>query len=142
MKNNILKISTLLFSLLGLIILSSTPAFASDDNIDYTLELKLGSANDYTPARYRQTDRTANKWKVNFATTDNINVKYANFWLAKDSDRSVVSNIYQFMYKSGDHYCKAHSAANQTYVRLGAENANYTLSESATIKGFWDEETW
>lgn len=54
MKNNILKISTLLFSLLGLIILSSTPAFASDDNIDYTLELKLGSANDYTPARYRQ----------------------------------------------------------------------------------------
>lgn len=37
MKNNILKISTLLFSLLGLIILSSTPAFASDDNIDYTL---------------------------------------------------------------------------------------------------------
>lgn len=67
---------------------------------------------------------------------------YANFWLAKDSDRSVVSNIYQFMYKSGDHYCKAHSAANQTYVRLGAENANYTLSESATIKGFWDEETW
>ena len=50
MKNNILKISTLLFSLLGLIILSSTPAFASDDNIDYTLELKLGSANDYTPA--------------------------------------------------------------------------------------------
>lgn len=41
MKNNILKISTLLFSLLGLIILSSTPAFASDDNIDYTLELKL-----------------------------------------------------------------------------------------------------
>ena len=68
MKNNILKISTLLFSLLGLIILSSTPAFASDDNIDYTLELKLGSANDYTPARYRQTDSTANKWKVNFAT--------------------------------------------------------------------------
>ncbi len=29
------------------------------------------SANDYTPARYRQTDSTANKWKVNFATTDN-----------------------------------------------------------------------
>lgn len=104
--------------------------------------MKLGSANDYTPACYRQTNSTLNKWKVNFATTNNENVKYANFWLAKDSDLSVVSNIYQFMYKSGDHYCKAHSAANQTYVRLGAENANYTLSEAATIKGFWDEETW
>lgn len=125
-----------------LMITSNVNVFASDDNISYSLSLPVGSGNAYTSKRYRQTESILNKWKVNYVSSTNSNIYHVNFWLAKSSDSSIVSSINEVYRGSGEKKYMAKSAANQTYVKLGAENASYDLHESGIIKGFWDEETW
>ncbi len=62
----------------------------------------------------------------------------ATFWLDKSGTR--VSDVHDVAQGSGAHYYSAFSTANQSNVRLGAENNNASPN-SYTISGYWDEET-
>lgn len=55
---------------LGLGVLgTSSVALDSNDNVGYRFTLKANYGNTYSGERYRQTENTANKWKVNMSYT-------------------------------------------------------------------------
>ncbi|MBB3908820.1 DUF2712 domain-containing protein [Anoxybacillus rupiensis] len=140
MRNIVKKYSRLgLAAAMGVGIFTfSNFTYASDDNIGFNFELKPNYDNSYSAARYRQTTNPNNKWKVNLTYSSEGVGTVATFWLDKAGTR--VSEWYNVKQGSGPHYYPAYSTANQSYVRLGAENNNYT-SASYTISGYWDEET-
>ena len=112
-----------------------------DNNYEYAFKLKANYANSYSSARYRQTQNTANKWKVNLKnSTEGAGTK-ATFWLAKDNDSYTrVSATHDVKQGSGAHYYNAYEKASQTDVRLAAENNNDSPN-TYQISGVWDEET-
>ncbi|RLQ94882.1 DUF2712 domain-containing protein [Falsibacillus albus] len=125
-------------AVMGLGILATANfAHASNDNVPYSFTLKPNYANSYTTSRYRQTSNTSNKFKVNLAYSSEGSGTYATFWLDKSGTR--VSDVHDVKQGSGNHYYTPFSTANQSYVRLGAENNNYSAS-SYSVSGYWDEE--
>ncbi|MEK4381414.1 DUF2712 domain-containing protein [Aeribacillus sp. FSL K6-2848] len=116
----------------------SSFTFARNDNVSFHFTLKPKYKNSYSAERYRETSNPKNKWKVNLAYSSEGKGTIATFWLDKSGTR--VSNIYDVKQGSGAHYYTAYSTANKSYVRLGAENNNYSTN-NYTIAGYWDEET-
>ncbi|MCD4839645.1 MULTISPECIES: DUF2712 domain-containing protein [Neobacillus] len=112
--------------------------YASDDNIGFSFTLKPNYENSYSGERYRQTTNPKNKWKVNLTYSSEGVGTVATFWLDKSGTR--VSDVHDVAQGSGAHYYSAFSTANQSNVRLGAENNNASPN-SYTISGYWDEET-
>ncbi|MBE2912985.1 DUF2712 domain-containing protein [Anoxybacillus flavithermus] len=112
--------------------------YATDDNIGFSFELKPNYGNSYSESRYRQTTDPNNKWKVNLTYSSEGVGSIATFWLDKSGTR--VSDTHDVKQGSGAHYYSAFSTANQSNVRLGAENNNYS-PDSYVISGYWDEET-
>lgn len=115
------------------------PTFASDDDWGYSFNLKTGSINSYSDGRYRQTTNTANQWKVNMKYHSRGETAKATYWLARTGDKERVSNIRTVTTKTGAVYTDAWAGASMVTVSLGAENYNDQLS--ATVSGYWDEET-
>lgn len=127
-----------LAGVMGLSLLTAgNVALASNDNIAYNFSLKPEHGNSYSAERYRQTTDTSNKWKVNLSYSSEGKGTVATFWLDKSGTR--VSDVHSIAQGSGNHYFTAFSTANQSNVRLGAENNNYTTT-GYTISGYWDEE--
>ena len=62
------------------------------------------------------------------------------FWLELDNGRNVSPTVNVNQNSSKQYYVRADSDANGAYVRLTAENNNFSASTYA-IKGVWDEET-
>lgn len=124
---------------LGLGVLgTSSVALASNDNVGYSFTLKANYGNTYSSERYRQTENTANKWKVNMSYTSEGTGKIATYWLDKSGTQ--VSNTVDVKQGGGSYYRSAYQTASKSYVRLAAENNNYT-SNTYTVSGYWDEET-
>jgi hypothetical protein len=121
------------------ILAASNFTYASDDNIGFSFTLKPNYENSYSASRYRQTSSSSNPWKVNLTYSSEGAGTYATFWLDKSGTR--VSDVHNVKQGSGAQYYTAFSTANQSYVRLGAENNNLSPN-SYTISGYWDEETW
>ncbi|TYS67940.1 DUF2712 domain-containing protein [Sutcliffiella horikoshii] len=119
-------------------ILITAPAFAANDNIFYSFEIKPYHGNGYTEERYRQTTNVNNKWKVDLQASGEGKGTITTFWL--DKNLTVVSNLYDVKQGSGAQYYSAYHTASQVYVGLGAENNNYSAN-SYTVSGVWDEET-
>lgn len=119
-------------------ILTTAPAFASNDNHPYSFTIKSEYGNGYSPERYRQTTNVNNKWKVNLQSSGEGNGTISLFWL--DKNYSVVSDFYEVKQGSGAHYYPADHTASKSDVGLGAENNNYSTN-SYTVSGVWDEET-
>lgn len=120
------------------ILAASSFAYASDDNIGYSFKLQPHYENSYSGSEYRQTSDSNNKWKVDLAYSSEGTGTIATFWLDKSGTR--VSDVHNVAQGSGAHYYSAFSTANQSNVRLGAENNNDSPSSYA-ISGYWDEET-
>ncbi|NIK13411.1 DUF2712 domain-containing protein [Alkalibacillus almallahensis] len=129
--------------LAGFLVLSmlatSGIALASDDNHDFSFDISSYYDNSYSDERYRQTDSTNNDWKVDLSYSSEGAGTITNFWLHKGSDR--VSEYYSVKQGSGAHYYPAYSTANESDVKLGAENNNYSAN-TYYVSGYWDEETW
>nr|WP_309100370.1 DUF2712 domain-containing protein [Fredinandcohnia onubensis] len=139
MKNFAKKFSKVgLAAVMGVGILATANfTYASNDNIGFSFSLKPYHGNTYTDSRYRQTTNTKNQWKVNYAYSSEGKGTVATFWLDKSGTRvSDTNNITQ----GTTEYTDAFSTASQSYVRLGAENNNYSAN-SYSISGYWDEET-
>lgn len=115
----------------------SNSAFASNDNVEFSFKLQPNHGNSYSGSRYRQTSDSTNKWKVNLAYSSEGKGTVATFWLDKSGTR--VSDTHNVTQGTGDHKYLAFSTANQSNVRLGAENNNPT-PDSYTVSGYWDEE--
>ncbi|UOE94414.1 DUF2712 domain-containing protein [Alkalihalobacillus sp. LMS39] len=125
---------------LGVTLIGAANAtFASDDKHGYSFTIKPKHENNYSGERYRQTQNTNNKWKVALETSGEGKGTITTFWLDK-ADTGRVSNTVDAKQGAGAYYREAFSAANQSYVRLGAENNNYS-TKGYTATGYWDEET-
>ncbi len=112
-------------------------ASASNDNIGYSFAIKANYGNSYSAQRYRQTSDTSNQWKVNLNYSGEGTGTITTFWL--DKAGTPVSNTHGVAQGSGAHYYNAISSANESYVRLGAENNNLSAN-TYTASGYWDEE--
>ena len=131
-------LKTLALSMVAIGAISTTTTFASDDNIDYSFSIKSYYDNSYSAERYRQTSNKDNKWKVDLQYSSEGNGTITTFWLDKSGTR--VSESHNVTQGTGAHYYSAYSTANQSNVRLGAENNNYSAN-TYTVSGKWDEET-
>ncbi|MGN7312688.1 DUF2712 domain-containing protein [Alkalicoccobacillus gibsonii] len=138
MRKNAIKLTAALVlgvSLFGV----ANSTFASDDKHGYSFTIKAAHANNYSGERYRQTKNTNNKWKVALQTSGEGKGTITTFWLDK-AGTGRVSNTVNAKQGAGAYYREAFAAANQSYVRLGAENNNYS-NNTYTATGYWDEET-
>lgn len=118
------------------------PTFASDDNHGYSFVIKANHANTYSSSRYRQTTNTNNPWKVNMTYSGEGTGTITTYWLALyNSSHTLVSGTHDVKQGSGAHYYTATSKANQMDVCLGAENNNNSTN-TYTVSGYWDEETY
>lgn len=123
---------------LGLGVLgTSSVALASNDKVPYSFTLKANYGNNYSGERYRQTENKDNKWKVNMTYTSEGAGKVATYWLDKSGTQ--VSDTVDVHQGAGEYKRSAYQTASQSYVRLAAENNNYT-STTYTVSGYWDEE--
>lgn len=120
-------------------ITSTNTVFASNDNIDFVFQLQPNYGNSYSAARYRQTTYNNNPWKVNLQYSSEGNGTLATFWL--DVYGVMGSNTYNVKQGTGDWLFMTNDNADETNVRLGAENNNLTPN-TYNIAGKWDEETW
>lgn len=124
---------------LGLGVLgTSSVALASDDNVGYSFTLKANYGNTYSSERYRQTDNKYNTWKVKMTYSSEGTGKIATYWLDKKGTQ--VSDTIPVKQGLAAVYTPAYQTANQSWVRLGAENNNLT-ADTYTVSGYWDEET-
>jgi Protein of unknown function (DUF2712) len=137
MKKNVLKLTSALVLTVSLVGVAGH-TYASNDNHGYSFTIKPKHANNYSGERYRQTTNTNNKWKVNLRSSGEGKGTLTTFWLDKSGSR--VSNTVNAKQGSGSYYREAYRSASKSYVRLGAENNNYS-SGSYTASGYWDEET-
>ncbi len=119
----------------------AVPAFASDDNYSFDLDLGGGHRNDYTTYKYRETKRDANEWKVNMRYNEEGKGTKATYWLVDATSYERLTNTYTIAQGSGANYFWGSWNANENWVRMGAENNNDTVF-AVTVKGYWDEETW
>lgn len=138
MKKNKTTVKLVSAAVLSLSLLATAGStFASNDNHGFSFTIKPEHANNYSGERYRQTTDTNNKWKVNLQTSGEGKGTITTFWLDKSGTR--VSNIVDAVQGNGAYYREAFSSASQSYVRLGAENNNFSTS-GYTATGVWDEE--
>lgn len=114
------------------------PVYASDDNIPYDFKLDVGYKNSYTAGRFRQTTNIYNPWKVDMRYHSRGDNAQATYWLATTSGKSRVSDTLTTTPRVGKVYKNAYQSANQTTVSLGVENFK---DQTATVSGYWDEET-
>lgn len=137
-KKNFIKLTVALILSLSLI---GTANFthASNDNHGFSFTIKPKHANNYSGERYRQTKNTNNKWKVNLKKSGEGKGTITTFWLDRKG-YGRVSNIVHVKQGKGSYYREAFSSASKKYVRLGAENNNYS-TKGYTARGIWDEET-
>lgn len=129
-------------ALLLLVVMTITavwiPAYASDDNIPYDFNLKSDKTPAYTAGRYRQTTNVYNHWKVDMRYHSRGDNAQATYYLAKVSGKARVSDKITTTPKVGAVKRSAYKAANQSNVCLAA---HVFTAVSATVGGYWDEET-
>lgn len=114
----------------------------SDDNIWFSMKIYGEQTNSWTDARWRQTDSVDNKWKVDFQNSNEEGAEYTitTFWL-EHTNGTNVSDAHDVKEGTGAHYYTPRESANESYVRLTAENNDFDFN-SYSISGYWDEETW
>lgn len=134
MGRNFFRICVVLIAVVAF----AVPSFASNDNIGYSFNLSSGYLNSYSTGRYRQTTNTENRWKVNMTYHSRSKTGKATYWLARSGDKERVSSTIDVICGSGPHYKNAWSGASQATVCLGCENY---YDNTATVAGYWDEET-
>ncbi|WP_047980202.1 DUF2712 domain-containing protein [Ornithinibacillus contaminans] len=134
------NIRILAAAVLGLSLLATSGVvFASNDNHNFSFKIGSYYSNSFSAERYRQTDSIDNKWKVNLAYSSEGAGTITTFWIHKGSNR--VSEYKSITQGTGAHTYKPYSTANKSYVKLGAENNNYS-SNTYSVSGYWDEEIW
>ena len=135
----------LMVSVMGVSIFAlNNVSIAADDNIGFKFTIKSVQENAYSGSRYRQTNDTNNKWKVQLKSSGEGKGTITRFWLAKKTtwDGNVVaSDLKNVKQGAGATYSTAYKKANKSDVVLGAENNNVSYN-TYSVSGVWDEETW
>lgn len=140
-KNKISKKIITSLLLVGALSTLSLPTFAAEDNYGYSFSIKTHQNNTYGgDAKYRQTTNTSNKWKVELSYSGEGKGTGTRFWLVKDNISKTQVSTSTIAYQGGGaKYTDAYNDASKQYVKLGAENNNYSAN-SYTVSGYWDEE--
>lgn len=114
--------------------------YASDDKWGYAFKIKGYQENTRTGPRFRQTNNTANPWKVALEkSNEGGKGSITTFWLEVKSGKNVSTSVNA---KQGHapYYTSAYSDANHVDVYLTAQNNNYN-ARFYDVSGHWDEET-
>lgn len=133
--------------MLSVFILMPIVATASDNNIDFSFEIKANQGYSHSEeTRYRSTNDVNDAWKVNLKTTYECSEDgdtSTSFHLGIDNPEGTNqtgSKKYVVAARSGAHYYPAYQRASDKDIFLYARNNNNN-EEVYTIKGYWDEET-
>lgn len=141
MNKNIIAACALAVGVIGFGSISTS--FASEtktnDDIPFEFTIKPNQDNSYSEYRYRETAYPENEWKVEFNQSGEGSGTYTTFWLQLDNgancsiadDVMVGTSAYNFAYQT----------ASFDNVCLTAQNNNFN-SDSYSVSGYWDEETW
>ncbi|OJG97479.1 hypothetical protein RV18_GL000760 [Enterococcus termitis] len=136
-KVKLILILGLLLSVSG--VFSSIPASASNDDWGFGFTIQANQANSRSSARYRETTKTNNQWKVNMQKSGEGGGTITRYWLEVPNGTNVSTskNVKQ---GGGAYYTNAYSDASKKNVHLTAENNNYNRA-TYRVSGYWDEET-
>lgn len=142
MRKNILTKLTMILAAFTIVFTAGTAVSASDDNVCYSYNIKANAKETYTTSRYRQTKKTYNPWKVDFAWSgEGAGTKTTYYLALYNSEHEAASNEYTIKQGTGAHYYNAFSNASQKNVCLAMKNNNYN-SSTYYVSGYWDEETY
>jgi Protein of unknown function (DUF2712) len=147
MKNIFKKNSRIVAAgIVGLSLFGGTYAFASENNdIGYSFTIKANYANSYSTSRYRSATNNLDQWKVNLQESYEGDGTFTTFWIDGYSGSvfdswKMASAPHDVQQGTGSHYYTTNNEADESNIRLVAENNN-SSPNSYNVYGVWDEET-